>query len=224
MRSRSYLVIGCGHFGSHAVREILREEPSAAIAVVDRRSKALENVSDLSVRKVRMEAVSFLERFLSEGNRADYVIPAVPFHLTFEFLLKRLQPLGARRRAVPSLSGLPNPMVGRSQDLYTSLADFLCPEDCPGPAHRCWVTGQIRPKPLARILRELKGPFDSEVILSEQLGRGVGGFRLKTLLDLEKRVERRMEAQPSGLLLVSTASRCHGVTSCLSWQTGSDLL
>jgi hypothetical protein len=33
-----------------------------------------------------------------------------------------------------------------------------------------------------------------------------------------------LRQEQQGLLLLSTASRCHGVTSCLSWQTASDLL
>lgn len=217
MSSRSYLVIGCGRFGSRAVRELLRREPLAEVTAVDKRPKALEPLSELPVRSVRKEALSFLERFVSEENRVDYVIPAVPFHLAFEFLLKRLKPQGARRGRIPPLPGLPNPWTGSSQDLYTSLADFLCPEDCPAPARHCSVTGQKRPKPLNQILSELKGAFHTEVILSEQLGRGVGGFRLETLLHLEDRIKEYMKEERQGLLLLSTASRCHGVTSCLSW-------
>ena len=32
--------------------------------------------------------------------------------------------MGVKRRKVPTLSGLPNPMIGKTGDLYTSLANF----------------------------------------------------------------------------------------------------
>jgi len=123
--------------------------------------------------------------------------------------------LRAKRRRIPPLSGLPNPMLGKTGDLYTSFANFLCSEDCPEPAQYCTVTKKKRPKPLYKILNDLKGNFESRVIRSQQLGPGIGGFQPKTLLNLLKEIQKK---RGSGqLILVSTASRCHGVTSALSF-------
>lgn len=224
MESRSYLIVGAGHFGNRAARELLKKDPCCRITVVDRKGAPLERLSGLPIQTALGEGRSFLGRFLAKKNTVDFVVPAVPFHFAFEYLLRKLRPLGARRGRIPCLPGLPNAVRGKSGDLYTSLADFLCPESCPAPSRYCWVTGKRRVKPLYRILEELEGPFESEVIRSEQLGPGVGGFRLKRLLDLQERIERRLRQEQQGLLLLSTASRCHGVTSCLSWQTASDLL
>jgi len=218
MKPRSCLIIGCGRFGSRAAEEILRSSPLSEITVVDKSTKALRKVRTLLVRTAVGDGRSFLNRSLSDGLSADFIIPAVPFHFVFEFILGRLKALGARRRKVPALAGLPNPIAGKTGDLYTSFADFLCPEDCPEPAGRCSVTGKRRPKPLYEMLRQLQGFLESRVIRSEQLGPGVGGFRLEGLLSLTKEIEERMTSEPSGLILISTACRCHGVTSALSWK------
>jgi hypothetical protein len=84
--------------------------------------------------------------------------------------------LGGKRRSVPPLAGIPNPMRGRKGELFTSLAHFLCPEDCPGPAQYCTTTKKRCIKPLYQILNDLQGPFESKVIRSLQLAPGVGGF------------------------------------------------
>ena len=136
-------------------------------------------------------------------------------HFAFEFILLRLKRFGARRAKLPSLTGLPNPVKGKTGDLYTSLADFLCPEDCPGPSPYCTVTRRRREKPLYLILKDLKGSFESKVIISEQLLPGVGGFRPKVLLTLLEDVKKLKDS--AALVLVSTASSCHGVTSALKF-------
>jgi hypothetical protein len=212
---RAYLIIGCGYFGSRAAEKLFQKNPRSKIIVVDKNKKALQKLSRLSVKSVTNEGVSYLERFLDESQKVDYIIPAVPFHLAFEFILSQLKPRGGKRRKVPPLSGLPNPMIGTTGDLYTSYADFLCSEDCPEPAQYCTATGQRRPKPLYQILNHLKGDFESKVIRSHQLAPGVGGFKPEALLDLLKDIEKR--TKPHRSILISTASRCHGVTSALSF-------
>jgi hypothetical protein len=215
MNPHSYLIIGCGHFGSQAAEKLLRKDPRSKIIVIDKDKSAIKKVSDFEVETTVSDGRLYLEQFLSEGRSVDYIIPAVPFHLAFEFILSQLKPLGGKRRKIPPLSGLPNPMIGRTGDLYTSLANFLCPEDCPEPAQYCFVTRKKRPKPLYQILKELEGAFESRVIRSLQLGPGIGGFRPKALLDLLEDIKRKKNSGQS--ILVSTASRCHGVTSAFSF-------
>ncbi len=212
--SHTYLIIGCGHFGSQAVEKLLKKDPHAKIIVVDQNKRAFQKVSSLPVETVVCEGRSHLEQFLSEGQKVNYIIPAVPFHLAFEFILSQLKSLGGKRRKIPPLSGLPNPMMGRTGDLYTSFANFLCSEDCPEPAQYCTITKKRRSKPLHKILNDLEGTFESRVIRSLQLGPGIGGFRPKALLDLLEDIKRKKNSGRS--ILVSTASRCHGVTSALS--------
>ncbi len=211
----AYLIIGCGHFGSRAAEKLLQKDAYAKIIAVDQNRRAFQKVSSLTVEAVVSEGRSYLEQFFLEGRKADYVIPAIPFHLAFEFILSQLKSLGGKRRKIPPLSGLPNPMIGKTGDLYTSLADFLCSEDCPEPAQYCTTTKKRRPKPLYRILTDLKGDFESRVIRSQQLGPGIGGFRPKALLGLLEDIKK--ETNSGNLILISTASRCHGVTSAFSF-------
>jgi hypothetical protein len=212
---KTYLIIGCGHFGKRAAEQLLKKDSRSKIIAVDKNPEAVKMLSRLHIETIVDDGLSYLNQFLTEGWTAHYIIPSVPFHLAFEFILFQLKPFGANRSKVPTLTGLPNPMIGKTGDLYTSLADFLCPEDCPGPARYCTVTRKKREKPLYDMLRELKGPFESRVILSEQLSPGVGGYRLDDLLTL---VEDVKKLKNSGrLILISTASRCHAVTSALSF-------
>jgi hypothetical protein len=165
------------------------------------------------VETVVSDGHAYLGRSLLEDKSFNYIIPAVPSHLAFEFILSRLEGFGAKRGRVPPLSGLPNPVKGKTGDLYTSVADFLCPEDCPGPSPHCTVTRRRREKPLYQILKNLKGPFESKVIISEQLSPGVGGFRLKALLASLEDIKKLKNS--TSQVLISTASSCHAVTSAL---------
>jgi hypothetical protein len=209
----TYLIIGCGHFGSRAAEKLLRKDPLSKIVVVDKIKESIKKICHLAVETAVGDGISYLNQFLSQGRRADYIIPAVPFHLAFEFILSRLKPLGGKKNKLPPLSGLPNPMIGKTGDLYTSLADFICSEGCPEPTQYCTITKKRRLKPLYRILNELEGAFESKAIRSYQLAPGVGGFPPKALLDLLEDIKRKKGRS----ILVSTASRCHGVTSALSF-------
>jgi len=213
--THTYLIIGCGHFGSRAVKKLLQKDPHSKIIVVDKSEKALQKVSRLPIETIISDGIFYLSQFLSEGRKANYIIPAVPLHLAFEFILSQLKPLGAKRKRIPSILGLPNPVSGKTGDLYISLANFLCSEDCPEPAQYCTITKKRRSKPLYQVLNDLEGAFESGVIRSQQLGPGIGGFRPKALLDLIEDIKRKKNSGQS--ILVSTASRCHGVTSALSF-------
>jgi hypothetical protein len=216
VKSSAYLIVGCGHFGQRAAQTLAQGDPSATVVAIDRRKEALRKVSHLDVETLRGDAVLRLNQILSSNRRVDYIIPAVPFHLAFEFLLSKLKPLGARRGEVPSLGRLPNVMRGKTGDVYASFADFLCPEDCNEPA-RCTVTGRKRERPLFKVLADLSGPIDWKIIRSHQLAPGVGGFRTLDLLGLLKDLERQEVSDPP--FLISTACRCHGVISALSFKS-----
>jgi hypothetical protein len=154
MIRRLYVIIGCGHFGGHAVEKLLRKVPHPKIIAVDKNEERIKNISHLPIEAVVCDGLLYLNKFFSEGRSANYIVPAVPFHLAFEFILSQLKPLGAKRRRVPTLPGVPNPMRGKKGDLCTSLANFRCPEDCQEPAQYCTVTKERRTKPLHKILRK----------------------------------------------------------------------
>ena len=180
----TYLIIGCGRFGSRAAEKLFQKDSRSKIIVVDKSKKAFQKVSRLPIQTAVCDGISYLNQFLSEGRKIGYIIPAVPLHLAFEFILSQLKPWGAKRKRTPSILGLPNPVIGKTGDLYTSLANFLCSEDCPEPARYCTATGKKRVKPLYQIMEELEGPFESKVLRSRQLDFGVGGFQPEVLLNL----------------------------------------
>ena len=217
MKALSYLILGCGHFGRLAVERLLQENRHSDILVVDRQAKPLEALVSLPVKVFLGDGLSKLDRLLKTGTPLDYVIPCIPLHLAFEYLLHNLKPLGARRCSIPPFSNLPNVLMGENGDLYTSLADFLCPEDCLEPPLHCTVTGKRREKPLYQVLSDAFQSHESRIIQSQQLAPGVGGFPARKLGDLLK------ELWPLAMLgkpvLVSTACRCHGVTSAFSFLT-----
>jgi hypothetical protein len=214
--THTYLIVGCGYFGSQAAEKLSQKDSHRKIIVVDKSKKALQNISRLPVQIAVCDGIIYLSQFLLTGQHIDYIIPAVPLHLAFEFILFQLKRMGVKRRKVPLLSGLPNPTIGKTGDLYTSLANFLCPEDCPEPAKYCTFTRERRLKPLYKILNDLEGAFETRVIRSHQLGPGIGGFRPRALMDLLEDIKRKKNSGKT--ILVSTASRCHGVTSALSFR------
>jgi hypothetical protein len=95
--------------------------------------------------------------------------------------------------------------------MLLSLADFLCPDNCPEPAENCTVTGRPRGKPLFARLAGIELPgWSVGVIRSHQLTPGVGGCRVADLLALRERI-----VKSGGRWLVATACRCHGALGAL---------
>jgi len=216
MKISSYLILGGGHFGSLAVERLLQENRHSDILVVDQQAKPLEAFVSLPVKVSLGDGISELDRLLKTSHPFDYIIPAAPLHVAFEYLLHNLRPLGARRSSVPPFSGLPNALMGENGDLYTSLADFLCPDDCAEPPFYCTVTGKRREKPLHQILMDVFRSYESRVIQSQQLAPGVGGFPPRILDDLLE--DLRALAMLGRPVLISTACLCHGVTSAFSFS------
>jgi saccharopine dehydrogenase-like NADP-dependent oxidoreductase len=69
MNSPTYLIVGCGYFGSRAAEKLLRKDPKPKITVVDRNEEAVKKVSVLSKlglspqnRKERQEVIFFIWR------------------------------------------------------------------------------------------------------------------------------------------------------------------
>ena len=102
MNPPSYLIIGCGHFGSQAAEKLLKKDPHSRITVVDKDQKAIQKISSLPVETILGEGISSLRQCLIKGQPIDYIIPAVPLHLAFEFLLVHIEVLRCEEREGPS--------------------------------------------------------------------------------------------------------------------------
>ncbi len=166
---------------------------------------------------LREEGVSVVERLLASGQAPPWIVPCLPRHLLWEWLLRTLA--GSRPREVPGelLPPVATHQRGERGEHYLSLADFLCPDHCPEPARNCTVTGRPRGEPMYRRLGRMRAPdWRVGVLRSHQLAPGVGGLSSREMLALQAGM-----AGEGGRWVVGAACRCHGVVHGLELAGGA---
>lgn len=206
------LVIGGGRFGRLAlerlpgrVATVVEPAPDDGLVALARRQGA---------ELVQASGVDFLAPALAADRPPAWVVPALPRHLLHDWLLRELAPQGARAVEVPqeALPPVASVFQGDEGQLFVSLADFLCPDDCPEPPKLCTVTGKPRGEPLYQRLAGMSLTGRRVAVLrSRQLAPGVGGCLPGELLQIKEQIEAQ-----GGDWLVATSCRCHGVVSGLS--------
>jgi hypothetical protein len=215
----SYVILGAGKFGRLAFQRLAAKDREARFLIIDHRPEALAEIRNLGAGEAEMvasEAIHYLATHLGPEPPWDWLIPMMPVHTAYAWLLEG--PLAGSNwqpADVPlSLENLaPLAIRGPQGELYLSRARHLCPDDCAEPSI-CPVTGEERPEPLFQKLAEASLPHRPIfVVASRQLAPGVGGYSPVELLKLADKV-----AQASGPLLVATACRCHGVVHGLKPQ------
>ncbi|MFN2436139.1 MAG: NAD-binding protein [Desulfotignum sp.] len=205
-------IIGSGKFGLRAARLMCKQkEPPMDVTLVDLDRVCLEKAASLGCTTVVGDGANFLFKQMTQNRKPDWVVPAVPVHLAWEWCRLTLGNNCLISCPLPEdIDGcLPHPVRGSDNQLYVSHADFMCPPNCSEPDDRCTVTGKPRKKDMFRLIAELDFPaVASFVIQSRQLGPGVGGYTPAALNALADRISRH-----TGRCLVATACRCHGVIS-----------
>jgi hypothetical protein len=209
---QTYWIIGGGHFGRLAARNIHRKQAGSDIIIIDRQPDVCEQLELQSFESVCADGIGYLETNLTSPDHPDWLIPSIPLHVAYEWIKSKV----SRHFKVVSLPipqelniKLPNPFQVQSNQLYISNADFTCPENCSEPDEICTHTGQPRPRNLNRYLNKFRhGDFKSIVVFSQQLYPGVGGYTPKALFEALNKVE----SLPDQILL-GTACRCHGVVN-----------
>jgi hypothetical protein len=203
-------IIGAGRFGCRAARELHGKKFAGRIVVIDKNPNKLDILKNIPVELVCMDGITFLVNSLIEPNALDWIVPAIPMHVAYEWVCKKLseqygfQTLPVSQRLIKTL---PNPIQGKSGEVYFSNADFVCPEDCPAPPAVCTHTGKARPVELYRLLKAIPpDEYCSVVVNSRQLHPGVGGYSGQTLFNALKAA-----AVSDRRILLSTVCRCHGV-------------
>ena len=185
-------VLGSGDFGGRAVKQLARRYDATDIVLVDPSQQALKAAYLPGINSVCEDGVAFLVRELTGRDSPDWIVPALPVHLVWEWAKRRVT--GLERFALPDslVASLPNVMVGASKDVYVSHADFICPPNCSEPDQICTRTGEARKEDMFAWLRK-KGtdalPFF--VVRSIQLGPGLGGYQPGVLFDLLETLKRR---------------------------------
>ena len=206
----TYWIIGGGQFGLYAAQKIKSQEPDAAILIVDENSKVCRQIDKLGFETLCDEGIQYLAQNLTNEDYPDWIIPAIPLHVAFEWIQGKLT-AEYETEIIPVSdeleSQLPHPIRGDKGQLYVSNADFVCPDDCSEPEEICTYTGEPRPRILNSFLEKIHYQnFRSVVICSRQLSPGVGGFTPKALFQGLEII--KTEAKP---VILSTACYCHGV-------------
>lgn len=213
--SEIFWILGAGRFGSLAVERLASRPGGPTMVAVDREACRLETLDLALVARVRADAIEFL--LTREGNGSEWIVPAVPKHVAFRWLGRRLSRM-ATVSFLPVPQALdrqvPNPWRDHAGSLYTSFATFRCPDTCEEPEGRCSLTGRPRVADLFVLLENAEVPGHRLLVVrSHQLAPGVGGYRLRALWELLEQVQAT--EMP---VLVATACRCHGVVHALRWH------
>lgn len=203
-----FWIIGCGRFGKLALQRLLTQDGEKKFLVADPDTTGLPEESE-NIKTINADGVFYLKQHLSPQNAPDWIIPALPLHLAALWCIT--EPENKTITACKQSQGIenlvPNPILGKTGDIYTSMADFLCPDNCPEPAGYCPTTGKKREKNLFDLLEKIQTPgFKIHVIRSHQLAPGVGGYKPEQLFRLKQDI-----ANSPGRHLIATACRCHGV-------------
>lgn len=197
------LVLGAGRFGARAVRALAGK--ARQLVIVDYDPAALPLSANEGIVPVCAEGISYLAGI--DYPDFDWIVPALPLHIAFAWLLAKLKNTGIRAAAVPPGLDVPGCCYFENSTVYASLSGQTCPEDCPEPEGFCYLTGAGRTLPLHQELSELHVEgYITHVLRSCQLAPGVGGFNP---LQLERLSAAVSVSRLPGLVVTSCA--CHAV-------------
>jgi hypothetical protein len=183
---KTYWIIGGGQFGLNAAQKIRTQESDAVILIVEEDFMICQRLEKLGFETLCGEGIQYLTQNLINEDYPDWIIPAIPLHVAFEWIQGKLSKKG---------------------QLYISNADFVCPADCSEPEEICTYTGEPRPRILNSYLEKIQyDDFKSVVVCSRQLFAGVGGYTPKALFQGLEII--KAEVRP---VILSTACYCHGV-------------
>jgi len=205
-------VLGAGKFGLKAVERVKQMHPEVDLTVIDIIEDPGSMVSAHGGGYVRRDGIDFLDKELLETGGPDWIIPAIPVHVAGEWIKRRLSSTGAvRAMNIPERLAvmLPNTLQGKHGELYSSMADFLCPDDCIEPHGICTITKEKRAYRLYDLLSSIQlKPYKTVVVKSRQICAGVGGYSPVDLISALKEV-RRYDSP----VLLCTSCKCHAVVS-----------
>ena len=213
---QTVLIIGAGHFGKRAAKILNLYHPQKhPLFIIDRDEGNLSKMEGSHLEKISCDGIQFLMNNLKMFHPSNILIPAVPFHLAYEYLKNNLaEDYIIKQIEVPweIKNSLPFTWEETMGSLLVSYADFSCPDDCPEPEDHCTVTGEKRGPPLYQLVEGLDLPgFIIHIVRSYQLAPGLGGYNAGALAKLIARVRER----GSGRWLVGTACSCHGTLTAL---------
>lgn len=207
---KSIWIIGAGRFGLKAAKVLSRKYENAELTVIEKNSGVCHQIEKLGFKTVCMAGIEYLVQNFKGLDYPDWIIPAIPVHVAYEwirakigtsYILKTI-PFSQEMKII-----LPNVFEGKRGENYLSIANFICPDNCPEPKDICTHTGKSRPFTLYKKLESIKyDHFRSVVVRSRQLSPGVGGYSPEALYDALDLI--KSSTTP---VLLSTSCKCHGV-------------
>ena len=216
----NFWIIGGGKFGFRAAKTLSEANPSNNLTIVERQKAICRQLGTLGFETVCMDGIQYLEHNLTRAPFPDWIIPAIPAHVAYEWIRAKLSKTDeVKKVAIPNdlLRALPNPIQGESGQLFISIADFKCPENCAEPDEICTHTGKPRLMILHEFLKSIQHPdFKSIVMRSHQLAPGVGGYKPEELFNAFKEIKTTRAP-----VLLSTACSCHGVMDGIKYSASS---
>jgi hypothetical protein len=208
----NFWIIGGGRFGLQAAKSLRRSNADATITVIDKQPTICSQLKHLNYHTICSDGIGFLEQNLVSQDFPDWIIPAIPLHVAYEWIKSKLAAthlIESLPLPTPLKPRLPNMIAGESNQVFVSNADFICPDKCPEPDDICVYTGKSRPRQMHAYLKSIRHPdFTSLVIRSQQLLPGVGGYAPGDLFTALNDIKALRTS-----VLLSTACRCHGVVN-----------
>jgi hypothetical protein len=206
----NFWIIGGGKFGLRAAGVLSKKHSLANLIVVEKEKAVCRQLERLGFEAVCMDGIHYLERNLASPPYPDWIVPAIPLHTAYEWIRTKLSKTHrVQKITVPQdlVTELPNPINAETGRVYTSIADFKCPENCPEPDEICTHTAKPRPMVLHEFLKSIqRKDLKTVVIQSRQLAPGVGGYPPRDLFAVLNEIETARRP-----IMLSTACSCHGV-------------
>lgn len=203
-------IIGAGRYGKKAVFAMKKRFRQSIITVVDESPIACDSIAQPDIATVCMDGVSFLFQNLDHSRHLVWIIPVIPVHLAFEWIrLKLSHSFSVEPAEIPDSiqKSLPNVMIGKPGEIFTSNASFLCPENCPEPEDICTHTKLPKKEPLYKLIESLSCSNHLNIVIcSHQLAPGIGGIAPQSLFNALAEIRNCRSS-----ILLSTACGCHGV-------------
>jgi hypothetical protein len=206
----NFWIIGGGKFGRRAAESLGKKHSLNNLTIVEKDKSVCRQLGRLGFEAVCTDGIRYLERNLTGAHDPDWIVPAIPLHVAYEWIrIKLSKTRRVQKIAVPNdlVTALPHPIKAGTGQLFISIADFKCPENCPEPDEICTYTGKPRLMVLHEFLRSIqRKDIKTVVIRSHQLAPGVGGYTPRALFA----ALNQTQASPLPVLLC-TACKCHGV-------------
>ena len=212
-----FWIIGGGKFGLRAAKALRKADSSNHLTIVENQKTVCRQLGRLGFEAVCMDGIQYLERNLASAPYPDWIVPAIPLHVAYEWIRTKLSKThNLQKIALPNdlVTELPHPIDAETGRVYISIADFTCPEDCPEPDEICAITGKPRLMVVHEFLKSIqRKDLKTVVIRSHQLAPGVGGYTPGALNNALNEIKAAQLP-----VLLCTACSCHGIMDAFAYK------